>query len=59
MEAARAACLRSIFRAAIAAGLALACGARAERSQFGMDFAVGWVSDDVELSVDVTAHRRP
>jgi len=38
------------------------CGAKAVstimRSQFGMDYALGWVSDEVELSIDVTAHRR-
>lgn len=38
------------------------CGAGAvstiKRSQFDMDFALGWVSDEVELSIDVTAHRR-
>src|SRR5262249_7332373 len=39
------------------------CGARAVstimRSQFGMDYALGWISDEVELSIQVTAHRRP
>jgi polyisoprenoid-binding protein YceI len=39
------------------------CGAGAistiKRSQFGMDYALGWVSDEVELSIQVTAHRRP
>ena len=39
------------------------CGAEAistiKRSQFGMGYALGWVSDDVELSIQVTAHRRP
>jgi polyisoprenoid-binding protein YceI len=39
------------------------CGAEAvstiKRSQFGMDYALGWVSDEVELSIQVTAHRRP
>lgn len=39
------------------------CGAGAvstiRRSQFGMDYALGLVSDEVELSLQVTAHRRP
>jgi polyisoprenoid-binding protein YceI len=39
------------------------CGADAvstiRRSQFGMDYALGLVSDEVELSLQVTAHRRP
>jgi polyisoprenoid-binding protein YceI len=40
-----------------------ACGADAistiRRSQFGMDYALGLVSDEVELSLQVTARRRP
>ena len=29
------------------------------RSQFGMDYALGLVSDEVELSLQVSTHRRP
>jgi len=39
-----------------------ACGAGAvstiRRSQFGMNYAPGWIGDEVELSIDVSAHRR-